>query len=96
MRVRPEPTAAAGPSTVASWSCILRQGYPRETCYESQPRGAADIMETGDRVDRIKEGCEADLVILDADPLAHVRAVERVHAVINNGRLADVALIRFN
>lgn len=28
---------------------------------------------------------EADLVILDADPLADIRAVERVHAVTNNG-----------
>lgn len=28
---------------------------------------------------------ETDLVILDADPLADIRAVERVHAVTNNG-----------
>ncbi len=48
---------------------------------------AADIMGIGNRVGRITEGYEADLVILDADPLADVRAVDRVHAVINNGKV---------
>jgi imidazolonepropionase-like amidohydrolase len=49
--------------------------------------GAADIMNMGDRIGRIEQGYEADLVVLDADPLADVRAVDRVHAVINNGKL---------
>ena len=48
---------------------------------------AADIMGIGNRVGRIKEGYEADLVILEADPLAHIRDVHRVYAVINNGRV---------
>lgn len=48
---------------------------------------AADIMEMDDRVGRIQKGYEADLVILEADPLANVRGVDQVHAVINNGRL---------
>jgi hypothetical protein len=52
---------------------------------------AADIMGIGNRVGRIKEGYEADLVILDADPLDHIRAVDRVHAVINNGKVLKPA-----
>jgi imidazolonepropionase-like amidohydrolase len=52
---------------------------------------AADILEMGDRIGRIKRGFEADLVILDADPLSNVRAVDQVHAVINNGRLLKPA-----
>lgn len=48
---------------------------------------AADIMGIGERIGRIKEGYEADLVVLDADPLSNVRAVDRVHAVINNGKV---------
>lgn len=48
--------------------------------------GAADIMRMGDRIGRIEAGYEADLVILDADPLVDVRAASQVHAVINNGR----------
>jgi len=49
--------------------------------------GAAELMGMGDRVGRIKEGYEADLVILEADPLADVRAVDQVNAVIINGKL---------
>lgn len=55
---------------------------------------AADIMGLGDRVGRIEEGYEADLVILDADPLVDVRAVDRVHAVINNGKLLKPSELR--
>ena len=47
---------------------------------------AAAIMDMGNRVGRIEEGYEADLVILDADPLVDMRAVDRVYAVVNNGR----------
>jgi len=61
-------------------------GIPAWDVLRMATSGAADIMEMGDRIGRIKEGYEADLVILDADPLADVRAVDRVHAVINNGK----------
>lgn len=47
---------------------------------------AAEIMGMGDRIGRIKVGYEADLVILDADPLADVRSADRVHGLLNNGQ----------
>jgi imidazolonepropionase-like amidohydrolase len=47
----------------------------------------ADIMKMGDRIGRIQEGYEADLAILEADPVADVRATAQVYAVINNGKL---------
>jgi imidazolonepropionase-like amidohydrolase len=53
--------------------------------------GAADIMKMGNRVGRIQAGHEADLVILESDPLADVRAVARVYGVINNGRFLAAA-----
>jgi imidazolonepropionase-like amidohydrolase len=49
--------------------------------------GTADIMKMGDRIGRIKEGYEADLAILEADPVADVRATAQVYGVINNGSL---------
>ena len=55
---------------------------------------AADIMGMGNRIGRIKEGYEADLAILDSDPLADVRAVAQVHGVINNGRYLKPADLR--
>jgi imidazolonepropionase-like amidohydrolase len=47
---------------------------------------AAEIMKMGDRIGRIREGYEADLVILEEDPSIDVRAIGRVHGVLVNGR----------
>ena len=47
----------------------------------------ADMIGLGDRIGRIRKGYEADLVILDSDPLVDLAAAEQVHAVINDGRL---------
>jgi imidazolonepropionase-like amidohydrolase len=48
----------------------------------------------GQRIGRIKPGFEADLVILDADPLADIANAARVHGVLNNGRLLMSAELR--
>jgi hypothetical protein len=47
----------------------------------------ADIMGLGDRIGRIEKGYEADLAILDADPVADIRAAAQVYGVLNNGEL---------
>jgi imidazolonepropionase-like amidohydrolase len=49
--------------------------------------GAADLMEMGDRIGRIAKGYEADLAVFDADPVADMRAIGQVYAVIDNGVL---------
>lgn len=47
--------------------------------------GAADTLGS------VAPGKVADLVLLDGDPLADVRNVRRVHAVVSRGRLLDAA-----
>ncbi len=54
----------------------------------------AGLIGMGERIGRIRKGYEADLVILDADPLADLAAAEKVHAVINDGQLLDLAELR--
>jgi adenine deaminase len=39
----------------------------------------------------VAPGRLADLVILDANPLADIRNTTRIHAVVANGRLIDAA-----
>jgi imidazolonepropionase-like amidohydrolase len=41
----------------------------------------------------IARGMLADLVLLDADPLASVTSLRRIHAVIANGRLFDAGAL---
>ena len=37
----------------------------------------------------VEQGKIADLVLLDADPLADIRNTQKINAVISNGRLLD-------
>lgn len=47
----------------------------------------ADSMGMGDRIGRIEPGYEADLTILEADPIVDIAAASRVYGVLNNGKL---------
>ena len=60
-------------------------GIPAWAVLRMATSGTADIMKMGDRIGRIRKGYEADLAILEADPVADVRATARVYGVINNG-----------
>ena len=46
---------------------------------------AADLLGLGGRLGTIVEGHDADLVLLDGDPLADIRATRRIAAVIQGG-----------
>lgn len=49
---------------------------------------AAELLGLGDRTGAIRVGLEADLIILERNPLADVRALADVLAVISNGQVA--------
>lgn len=51
----------------------------------------ARFLHAADSLGTISVGKLADLVLLDADPLADIRNVSRIAAVIVNGRLIDSA-----
>ena len=62
-------------------------GIPRWDVLRMATSETADLIGLGDRIGRIRKGYEADLVVLDADPLVDLAAAEQVHAVIQDGRL---------
>jgi hypothetical protein len=51
----------------------------------------AEFLGALDSLGTITQGKIADLVLLDADPLADIRNTRRISAVITNGRLFDTA-----
>jgi imidazolonepropionase-like amidohydrolase len=53
----------------------------------------ARAMGLADSLGTVEAGKVADLVLLDADPLADVRNTRRIHAVVANGRWIDAAEI---
>lgn len=60
-------------------------GIPAWAVLRMATSGAAAIMGMDDRIGRIAPGLEADLVILDADPVSNVSAARQIHGVLNNG-----------
>ena len=59
----------------------------------SATRSAAEFSGMSDSLGTIAVGKLADLVLLDADPLADVRNVGRIHAVVARGDLFDRAAL---
>ncbi|HET7229749.1 MAG TPA: amidohydrolase family protein, partial [Longimicrobium sp.] len=51
----------------------------------------ARFLKMTDSLGTVAQGKLADLVVLDANPLADIRNVGRIHAVVVNGRLIDAA-----
>jgi imidazolonepropionase-like amidohydrolase len=51
----------------------------------------ARAMGLSDSMGTVEAGRLADLVLLDADPLADIRNTRRIHAVVANGRWMDAA-----
>jgi hypothetical protein len=65
---------------------------PRETL-QAATLGAARFMGLADSLGTVQPGKLADLVLLDADPLADIANTRRIRAVIANGRLFDRAAL---
>ncbi|MHB1328201.1 MAG: amidohydrolase family protein, partial [Gemmatimonadales bacterium] len=55
--------------------------------------GGAEYLERTADLGTVQPGRYADLVLLDADPLANVANVRRIHAVVMNGRVFERAAI---
>ncbi|MDQ3951094.1 MAG: amidohydrolase family protein [Gemmatimonadota bacterium] len=68
-------------------------GLTTRQALEAATIGAARVVGMADSVGTIATGKLADLVLLDANPLADIRNTRRIRAVIANGRLLDRASI---
>jgi imidazolonepropionase-like amidohydrolase len=61
---------------------------PREALAASVINGPA-LLGLSDRYGAVAGGKAADLIVLDADPLADIAATRRINAVVRSGRLLD-------
>jgi hypothetical protein len=74
---------------------LVRAGLTPMQALQSATREPAAYLGALDSLGTIQPGKLADLVLLDADPLADIRNTRRIHRVIANGRVVDrAALLR--
>jgi hypothetical protein len=70
---------------------LVEAGLTPAAALAAATTGPAEYLGLRDSLGTIEPGRAADLVILDADPLADIRNIRRVHAVVSRGRLIDQA-----
>jgi len=63
---------------------------------QSATLSSARILRVADRLGTIEVGKEADLVLLDADPLADIMNTQKTAAVVVRGVLLDLAQLEKN
>ncbi|GAA0915783.1 amidohydrolase family protein [Nonomuraea longicatena] len=68
-------------------SLLVRAGLSPMAALQTMTRDAARFLGREDTLGTLAPGKAADLVVLDADPLADIRNTRRIHAVMTRGRL---------
>jgi imidazolonepropionase-like amidohydrolase len=88
-RVPKGDEAEPGIGTIRAIEGLVELGMtPMEAIVAGTKHGAAAARMEGD-IGTVETGKIADLVLLSADPLADIRNIEKVEAVIAQGRLVD-------
>lgn len=80
------PWIAPGISLHREMQLLADAGVPTAQLLLAATRNAAQALGAGDRLGRIASGFEADLLVLDANPLTDIRRTRDLHAVVIDGR----------
>jgi len=82
-----------GPSIHREMALMRQAGLTPLEILQSATTNAAETLRLEGQVGKIAEGQIADLVILDADPLADIANLAQVHRTIKNGVVYDPAAL---
>jgi imidazolonepropionase-like amidohydrolase len=71
---------------------FVRLGYPPAEALRAATSDAAALLGVDGRTGRLEPGREADLIVVESNPLDDVRALQDVLLVVSNGRVAVTRL----
>ncbi|UAK23458.1 amidohydrolase family protein [Sphingomonas nostoxanthinifaciens] len=92
-RVPKTDEAEPGMGTIRAIEGLVELGMtPMQAIVAATKNGAASAYRSQD-LGTVEPGKIADLVLIDADPLADIRNIEKVDAVIAQGRTVDLAAL---
>jgi imidazolonepropionase-like amidohydrolase len=89
----PLPYVVPGFSVHDELELLVRAGLTPMQALQAATREPAVYLDALDSLGAVAPGRLADLVLLDADPLADIRNTTRIHAVIADGHLIDRAAL---
>lgn len=72
---------------------VKQVGMTPHEALQAATRQSAEMLHLQAQVGTVEVGKVADLVVLDADPLADIANVQRINAVVREGRLLDRAAL---
>ena len=75
-----------GDNLASELECMAAAGMSPAKALDAAHRTAAELLRMADQIGTVEPGKLADLVVLDADPLADISAVRSVHLVIKAGQ----------
>lgn len=91
------PWIAPGISLHREMILLGEAGVPNARVLQAATVNAADALGIGHRTGRIQRGYEADLLVLDANPLEQLAHARAIHSVVVDGRQfarQDLALLK--
>ena len=85
----PEPNIPPGFSMHEELELLVESGLSPGAALQTATINPARILRQEKELGSIEEGKRADLVILDADPLADIKNTRKIHKVIREGAISD-------
>jgi imidazolonepropionase-like amidohydrolase len=85
----PEPFTPPGLSLLQELELLVKSGLPPAAVLASATIQNAQSLREANQLGSIEEGKFADLVILDANPLADIRNTRKIYRVIRGGNISD-------
>jgi imidazolonepropionase-like amidohydrolase/ABC-type multidrug transport system permease subunit len=79
------PLVFHGPSLHHELQLWVEAGIPPEVALEAATRNAANLLRAGNRLGTIRKGLEANLLLVDGNPLQDISATERISLVVFEG-----------
>jgi imidazolonepropionase-like amidohydrolase len=87
------PWIAPGISLHREMHLLAQAGVPNAQLLLAATRNAAEALGADQRLGQIAPGFEADLLVLDADPLEDIQHTRDIHAVVLDGMLLTTAAL---
>ena len=83
------PTIIHGPTVQRELALWVEAGIPSTVALQAATWQAAKVLRADDRIGLIAPGKQASFLVVDGDPVADIRALERIAEVVYRGEIVD-------